>query len=434
MAKKYVNEKTYNSSWYSVTANSLIMTLGPLTGEINCDVCVVGGGFTGLSAALELSENGYSVVLLEAETLASGASGKNGGQLIRGLNNSPTVLAERYGQKTAKVLCDMTLEGLALILERISKHSIKCDLGFGHVTAALRPKHLDELKSDLDAWAKIGHTDLKLIDKNTTQSIIRSEKYIGGLFDPKGAHFHPLNYALGLARAAQAAKCKIHDESPVISIQDGDTVKVTTKNGHVNAKKVILGGYLEFKDHKTPSQKINAKIVAATAHMIATEPLGKDRAHEVLTQNIAVADANFVMNYFRVTTDYRVLFGGNCNYSGASPADQDDILRKKLVEIFPQLGTVGIDHFWSGPLDITLNRMPHIGKISDRIFFARGYCGHGIIMSNLAGKILADAVRGTMGKFDVFSQIHHHSFIGGQMLKRPLFALGMLWYRLKDRL
>lgn len=419
-----------NNSWYASTSNRLLATLGALQGEINCDVCVVGGGFTGLSAALELSQKGYSVILLEAQGIASSASGKNGGHLIRGYNNSPDALAAKSDPATAKVMCDLTMEALQLIIDRISQHKIECDLKFGHVTAAMNASHVAGIQDEIEEWAKIGHTDLKRLDKNEVQSFVKNEKYIGGLFDPKGAHFHPLNYALGIAAAAQAAGCKIYDKTPALSVEQGNPAKVVTPQGAVKAKFVVLGGYVALKG----IEKINRKVIAATAHMIATEPLGEARARQILPRDVAVTDANFIMNYFRLSGDNRVLFGGNCNYSGLDYPGQSHILKKRMVDVFPELASVKIDYCWGGPLDITLNRMPHFGRLTPNIFYAHGYCGHGIILSNMAGKLLAEAVSGTAERFDIFTKIKHAPFVGGDMLKRPLFVLGMMWYRLRDML
>lgn len=423
-------KKIKTSSWYSVTPNRLLATLGVLRGEINCDICVIGGGFTGISAALELSRKGYSVILLESNGIASSASGKNAGQLIRGYNNSPSSLVSKYGLDTAKMMCNLTLEGLALIVERIAKHEIKCDLDFGHLTAALNSGQADSLKHEIDEWAKIGHTDLKFLNERETKELVRGKGYVGGMFDPKGAQIHPLNYALGLAQAAQSAGCKIYDETPVLALQHGTPAKVITEHGTVNAKYVVLGGHV----HAKGIEKLNRKVIAVTAHMIATEPLDKELAHKLMPGKLAVSDASFIMNYFRLSNDNRLLFGGNCNYSGLDYPGQSRELRQRMLGVFPELEKARIDHCWGGPLDITLNRMPNFGRLTHNVFYAHGYCGHGIILSNMAGKLMAEAISGTAERFDVFSRVKHAPFIGGDLLKRPLFVLGMMWYRLRDML
>jgi gamma-glutamylputrescine oxidase len=407
-----------------------VATLGALQGEINCDVCIIGGGFTGLSAALALSQNGYSVTLIESQGLAAAATGKNGGHLIRGYNHSPKALAARSDPKTAKLMCDLAMEAQQLIIGRIAQYKIDCDLKFGHVTAAMNDDHISDLESDIDEWSAIGYDDLKLLDEDTVQSFVKNEKYVGGMYDPQGAHFHPLNYALGLADAAVAAGCKIYDKTPALSIEPGNPARVITPQGAVKAKFVVLGGYVALKG----VEKINRKVIAATAHMIATEPLGENLARKILPQNVAVTDANFVMNYFRLSNDNRLLFGGNCNYSGLDYPGQSNLLKKRMLDVFPELAAAAIDYCWGGPLDITLNRMPHFGRLAPNIFYAHGYCGHGIILSNMAGQLMAEAVRGTAERFDIFTKIKHAPFIGGDTLKRPLFVLGMMWYRLRDLL
>lgn len=423
-------KKIKTSSWYSVTPNRLLATLGVLRGEINCDICVVGGGFTGLSAALELSRNGYSVILLESNGVASSASGKNAGQLIRGYNHSPASLASKFDPVMAKMMCNLTLEGLALIVERITKHEIKCDLDFGHITAALNSRQADGLKREIDEWAKIGHTDLKYLNEKETKGFVKGKGYMGGMFDPKGAQLHPLNYALGLAQAAQSAGCKIYDETPVLAIQHGTSAKVITEHGIVNAKYIVLGGHV----HAKGIEKLNRRVIAVTAHMIATEPLEKGLVQQLIPGKVAVSDASFIMNYFRLSNDNRLLFGGNCNYSGLDYPGQSHELRQRMLGVFPELAETRIDHCWGGPLDITINRLPNFGRLAPNVFYAHGYCGHGIILSNMAGKLIAEAIRGTAERFDVFARIKHVPFIGGDMLKRPLFVLGMMWYRLRDML
>lgn len=430
MRKNYETIKGYTNSWYSMTPNRLLVTLGPLKGEVNSDVCVVGAGFTGLSAALELAQKGYAVTLIDAGTVAGGASGRNGGHLQRGFAQSPSWAISRYGIDAARMLGNISLEGLALILERITKHDIKCDLKFGHVTCAIKEKHVPELKTEIKAWEKIGHTDLRLLDKNELQEFVKSPKYIGGMYDPKGGHFHPLNYALGLAVACQKAGVKIYDETKATQIITSPSPRVVTTAGAVNAKFVLLAGAYGMKG----AESIGTRSITAMAHMIATEPLGEKRARDILPKDVAAIDANFIMNYYRLSSDYRLLFGGNCNYSGKDFSNEDDELRARMIDTFPSLKMTRIDHCWHGPLDLTVNRMPHLGRLSPQVFFAHGFGGHGVIATNILGKIMADAVAGTAERFDVFTKIRHTPFLGGNLLRRPLFVMGMTWYKLRDLL
>ena len=404
-----------------MTPNRLLVTLGVLRGEINCDVCVIGAGFTGISAAFELVQKGYSVTLLEAKTIVDSAPGKNGSHLLRGYHNSPGYLAKKYGAARAKMLCNMTLEGLGIIVQRIAKHDIKCDLKFGHVTTALNEDHVSSLKKRMDEWAKLGHTDMKYLGKREIPAFVDSKKYIGGLFDPKGAHFHPMNYALGVTQTAQNAGCKIYDETPVLSVTQGSPARVVTKHGAVNAKFVILGGYVRIPG----IPRLNKKIIPAAMPMLATQPLGDRISHKIIPKNSAIIDSNHIMNYFNLSEDNRLLFG---SYG------QGIDLRQRMAAIFPDLAEARIAHQWNNPMDFTLNHMPNFGRLSANIFYAQGYCGQGIILGNLAGRLIADAVSGTAERFDVFARIGHLSIPSGDLLKQRILALAMVWYRLQDLL
>ncbi len=431
MPKKYENVKEYTSPWYALTTNRLVATLGSLRSEVNCDVCIIGGGFTGLSAALELSRKGYSVILLESGTIASSASGRNGGHLQRGFAMDTATLIRQFGIGQAKTLLDISLEGIDLILRRIMEHDIQCDLKFGHLTAAMNQGHISALQSEINDWKAVGHNDFQLLDQKETQAYINCEKYTGGMLDMKAGHFHPLNYALGIAQAAQKLGCKIYDGCPATALDtSGPAPRVKTAHGLVNAKFVILAGAIGINGLDV----MQKKSITATAHMIATEPLGERLAQNIFRRDIAVIDANFIMNYYRLSADKRILFGGNCNYSGKDYPGEDTRLRKRMVELFPALAMTRIDHCWCGPIEFTINRMPHLGRITPQVYFAHGFGGHGVVATNILGKVLAEAVSGTAERFDVFAGIKHAPFPGGNLLKQPLFVLGMLWYRLRDTL
>ena len=419
--KERVEDQNYKNSWYSMTPNRLLVTLGVLRGEINCDVCIIGGGFTGISAAFELIQKGYSVTLLEAKTIVDSAPGKSGGQLLRGYQHSPGHLAKKYGTARAKMLCNLTLEGLALIVERIAKHEIKCDLKFGHVTTAINATQAAALKKRVDEWAKLGHIDLKYLSKKEIPAYINSQRYVGGIIDPKGAHFHPMNYALGITQTAQNAGCKIYDETPVLSVTPGSPAIVKTAHGTVKAKFVILSGYVRIPG----LPRLNKKIIATSMPMFATQPLSDKISHKILPKNSAIVDSSDVMNYFKLASDNSLIFGsfgGNVD------------LRQRMAAIFPDLASVQIAHQWNSPMDFTLNYMPNFGQLSANIFYAHGYCGQGIILGNLAGKLIAEAVSGTAERFDVFARIGHTTIPGGDSLKQRILALAMAWYRLQDSL
>ena len=420
-SKEQAADPNYKNSWYAMTPNRLLVTLGTLRGEINCDVCVIGAGFTGISAAFELIQKGYSVTLLEAKNIVDCAPGKTGSHLVRGFHHAPGKLAKKYGAAGAKQLSNLTLEGLALIVERIAKHDIKCDLKFGHLTTAIDQSSVNALKHRIDDWAKLGHVDLKFMGKKDIPAYVDCKKYIGGLFDPKGAHFHPTNYVLGVMQTAQNQGLKIYDETPVVSVTQGETVRVETKNGAVNAKFVVLGGYVRIPG--IPG--LSKKIMPIALPMLATQPLGDSVSRKILPRNTAIIDSYSVMNYYRLSNDGRLIFG--CVGQGID-------LRKRMAALFPDLAKVEIAHEWNSPLDFTLNHMPNFGRLANNIFYAQGYCGQGIILGNLAGKLIAEAVSGTAGKFDVFADIKHMSISGADSLKKRILALGMAWYRLQDSL
>ena len=428
MLQKNEREDNYNIPWYALSANRLLATLGSLKGEVNCDICVVGGGFTGVSAALELSLKGFSVILLESRSIAFGATGRNGGQLIRGFAKGLDWMIGKYGVNDASFLCKVTMEGLGTVLNRISTHEIKCDLKFGHLTAALHKKHIEDLKSEAESWKKIGYPDLELMDAKAVQEVVKAKPYIGGLMDPKGAHFHPINYALGVAQAAQKAGCKIYDETPATEVILGPQPKVITARGKVNAKYVILAGVNNIKG----AEKLSRRSIVAMAHMIATEPLGLRRARNLMAKDVAVSDSRFIMDYYRFSSDYRLLFGGNCNYNNADTPGEDERLRQRMLKVFPAISMVRIDHCWKGPLELTMNRMPDIGRLSPQVYYAHGFGGQGVIVTNIVGKILAEAIGGQAQRFDVFAKIKHRNFPGGDLLKRPLFVAGMTWFKLRD--
>lgn len=432
MPRKYENVKEYQDPWYALTANRLLVTLGGLQGEVNCDVCVIGAGFTGLSAALELSQKGYSVILLEKDSVSGLASGRNGGHIQRGFSQSPGWLIQQYGLETAKFLCNVSLEGLALLLHRIAEHDIKCDLKFGHLTAAIKPKHEAELKADIRDWQRLGHKDIDWWDEKTVQDTVLTGSYTGGLFDAKGGHFHPLNYALGIAQAFQRLGGKIYENTAATEIIPGADVQrvLTATGGSVSAKFVVLAGVTGMKG-LAPLRKAS---ITATAHVIATEPLSDVRRQQIMTRDLAVIDARFIMDYYRFSSDNRLLFGGNCNYSDREYAGEDMRLRERMTTLFPLLKMTRIDHCWRGPLDLTMNRMPHLGRLSPHIYFAHGFGGQGVILTNILGKIMAEAVAGTAERFDVFAKMRHNTFPGGDMLRRPLFVAAMTWFRLRDLL
>lgn len=428
MSKNYKNLKEYKDSWYSLTPNRLIVTLGALKGEVNCDVCVVGAGFTGLSAAMDLAEKGLSVVVLESQTVGGGASGRNSGYICRGLGQTPGYMIDHFGLAEARFMAHLSLEGLGMMLERIGTNGIDCDLKFGHLSAGLRPKHADQLQQNLRDWEKLGHEDLSYLDRRSTEKMVGTHRYTGGLFDPKGAHFHPLNYALGLAHATQKRGVKIYDTTFVTEIVHGAYPRVVTDQGVVKAKIVVLTGVSGIKG----TDGMGNRTLSGKAFMLATEPISETRVRSLLPKNIVVSHIGDFPHYYSFSTDNRLLFGGNINHKNSSFSGGDSALRAKLHSLFPAMRMTLTQHCWTVPLSLTRSRLPHLGRITPNIYFAHGFGAQGVIATNIIGKILGEAIATQTERFDVFARMKHAPFPGGPLLQHPLFLLGRAWYNLRD--
>jgi gamma-glutamylputrescine oxidase len=454
-----------NNSYYQATANQW-ETQPAFARDAAYDVAVIGGGFTGLSAALACAEKGLKVVLLEAKTIGYGASGRNGGQLIPGLRWSMRELDAEFGRDRAQAIFDLAYGAVARVHNRIAKHSIRCDLKSGHLEAAYKPAHFDAMQRDAEFLAKEFGWEAEVVQPGDMEHHISGGGYHGGIYDPKGGHFHPLNYALGLADAAKAAGVVIFENSPV---QLRYSVTPSTPTIVIPAKAGIHHPPTNFSQQsrqKTDAQVMDSRlrgndevgfalknvsaIIVATDtwthdldnslgrytipimnYNIATAPL--PNWQDYLPSDAAVADSRFVLNYFRLSADKRLIFGGGEKYVQTPPADIAGFVRKHIAEVFPSLSDTPIDYAWGGAVGVTMNRLPHIGR-EGNVFFAHGFSGHGALVTTLAGELMAEAVTGTMERFDVFAQFPHRPFPGGKWLARPLATLGLLWYALRDRL
>lgn len=417
-------------SWYAATA--LPLPGHPvLEGDVSCDVCVVGAGYTGLSAALHLAERGYDVVVLEARRVGWGASGRNGGQIVTGYNKPMGTIARRVGAGDARRLWDMGEEAKRLLADRVERHRIDCDLRWGYLFAALKDRQVRELAGMQDEWHGYGYDRARLVGRDEMGALVAAAGYVGGLLDEGGGQLHPLNYAIGLARAAAAAGARIFEGSPVEAVETGAAPAARTARGSVRARHLILAGNAYLRG-LVPS--IAAKVMPAGTYLIATEPLGENRAVALIPGGLAVADVNFVLNYFRRSPDHRMLFGGGVSYSGFDGPGLQARLRKTMLGVFPQLGDARIEYCWGGHVAITMDRTPHFGRIGPSTYFAQGYSGHGVALAGLAGKLMAEAVAGTAERFDVFARLPHRSFPGGAVLRMPALVLAMAWYRLRDLL
>jgi gamma-glutamylputrescine oxidase len=418
-----------NNSYYRATANPFPAQTA-LTGDVDADVCVIGGGFTGLSAALSAAEAGYRTVLLEAEHVGFGASGRNGGQLIPGLRWAMSEIADAFGLERARLIHDVVMTAGDRVKARVAKHDIACDLKAGHFEAAYKPAHFETMRRELDFMAReLGQTTCDLIAPNDIGRHVSAHGYHGGVYDHGGGHFHPLNYALGLGQAALGAGAQIFEGSRVVGIDGGARASVRTANGCVTAAHVIVGC-----DHWTGDvmPALGSYTVPIMNYNIATAPLG-EMADRLLPSDAAVADSRFVLNYFRLSADQRMIFGGGEKYSVRPPADIAGFVRGHMAAVFPSLATVPIDYAWGGAVSVTMNRLPHFGRRGN-IYFAHGFSGHGALTTTLAGELIVAAMRGTVEQFDLFGALPHRAFPGGRWLRRPIAALGLLWFALRDRL
>ncbi|PHS79346.1 MAG: FAD-dependent oxidoreductase [Rhodospirillaceae bacterium] len=403
-----------------------------LKGDVTCDVCVIGAGITGTSAALHLAEQGYNVIVLESHQVGWGASGRSGGQAIIGYNKGFLDIVKMVGLDDAKKLWEMALYSKKLLTETVTKHNIECDLKWGHLMMAIKPRQvreLQELKEEMET--ETHYEGLKTLSKAEAHERVGSEKYIGALYDPGSGHLHPLNYTLGLACAAERAGAKIYEHSPATHIQEGAKPVITTPLGKVTCEHVIMcaNAYLEKLE---PS--ISKKIMPVGTFIVATEPLGEDLCKSLIRDDEGVVDINFVLNYWRRSADHRLLFGGRVSYSGIVPFDLKQTMGKSMRDIYPQLDGKKIDYAWGGNVAITVNRMPHFGRVGKNIYFAHGFSGHGILFTGLAGKLMAEAVQGTAERFDVFARIPHMSFPGGALMRKPALVLSMAYFKLRDLL
>ncbi|WP_281982065.1 NAD(P)/FAD-dependent oxidoreductase [Thalassorhabdomicrobium marinisediminis] len=420
---------TYPPSYYAATATPLD-PFPHAKGALSCDVCVVGGGYSGLSAALHARQAGFDVVLLDAQRVGFGASGRNGGQVSVGQRVGQDTLEGMVPRGQARALWDLSLESVDLVRSLIADHGIDCGWTDGIIEADHKARfvphslaYAETLQSDY------GYDKIRAVGKDEMRSLVGSRAYYGGTLDMGGGHLHPLRYALGLARAAQDAGVRIHERSTVTGVSDD--AKVTTQEAEITSKYVILGcnGYLGALN-----DDVARRVMPINNFIAATQPLPDRLARELIRDNHAVADSKFVINYFRLSDDNRMLFGGGESYGYRFPRDIAATVRKPMLEIFPQLKDTPIDYAWGGTLGITMNRMPHFARVSDRVLSVSGYSGHGVAMATLGGKLAAEAVAGQADKFDIFANVPSPRFPGGRALRSPLLALAMAWYALRDKL
>lgn len=418
-------------SYYAASANPA-PARAALQGEATADVCVIGGGIAGCSTALHLAERGYRVVLLEGQRIAWGASGRSGGQAIFGFAAGQDKLEAQVGRETARHMFDVSVEALDLLKERVARHSIDCDLNWGQMHVAIKPRHETELK----AWreelaAEYGYESLRWLARDEVRHLLDTDRYLGGLHDSRSGHLHPLNYTLGLAAAAEAAGAVLHEGSQVTRLEHGATVVVHTPGGRVRAQHVALCCNAYVGDL---SPKLRARIMPVGTYIVATEPLGPARIQALMRENVAVTDVNWVLDYFRRSADHRLLFGGRVSYSGLDPLNTARATRARMLKVFPQLADVKIEYSWGGYVDITMSRAPDFGRLAPNVYYLQGFSGHGIALTGMAGRLVAETIAGQSGRFDMFAKLEHRDFPGGPLLRTPALVLAMLWFRLKDLL
>ncbi|MFN3888052.1 MAG: NAD(P)/FAD-dependent oxidoreductase [Aquabacterium sp.] len=402
----------------------------PLQGATEADVCVIGAGYTGLSTALHLAEAGLRVVVLESARVGWGASGRNGGQLVHSYSRDIDVIEARHGPEAARALGSMAFEGAAIIKERIARYGLDCHFQPGGLFTALSARQVRQLEAHQALWTRLGHRELELLDATATERAVGSRRYCAGLLDRSTGHVHPLRLAQGEAMAFESLGGVIHEGSAVTRIDRGDPATVHTAQGHVRARFVVVAcnayiGQLE--------PQLAARAMPCGTQVIATEPLG-DRFPEVLPSNWCVEDCNFLLDYFRLSADRRLLYGGGVVYGARDPAHIEAVIRPKLLKTYPQLRDVRIDYGWTGNFLLTLSRLPQVGRLADNLYYSQGCSGHGVTFTHLIGRVLSEAIRGQAERFDAFARLPHLPFPGGRLFRVPFTALGALYYDLRDRL
>jgi glycine/D-amino acid oxidase-like deaminating enzyme len=423
-----VTAQDYIRSYYAATANDDVR-YPTLEGTVKADVCIVGGGFSGVAAALTLAERGRSVVLLEANRIGWGASGRNGGQMIGGISGEDAI-KRQLGAAGAKLVRDIRYRGHQIIEERAAKYAIACDLAYGWMEVAARPRHMDHMRAYVDGRMKDGDGDgIEIVEAHQMPEVLGTESYYGGYIDRRSGHLHPLNLCRGEAKAAASLGVKIFEGTRVVNLSGGAKPWVETERGRVEAGTVIIGGEIF---NRFGQAGLKSLMLPAGSYIIATEPLTGAETATVNPQNLAVADSNVVLDYFRMSADRRMLFGGRCNYTNRDPADIAAVMQPRMIEVFPQLKNARVEFKWGGTIAIVVNRVPAVGRLSPNLYYFQGYSGHGVNATHILAEIVSDAICGTTEKFDLFSRIKHVRLPLSDVFGNYMLALGMLYYRIRD--
>ena len=422
-------QENYINSYYVNSANTTV-ECPPMTGDIKADVCVVGAGSTGLSTALHLAGAGYDVVVIEANRVGWGASSRSGGQALIDISKGVDGTTQYLGEDGARVLFDMTREALDMIRDNSKKYNIDCHIKQGAGTFALKPRHERALLDMCEEYAGYGY-DIEFWDKPKTQSMVATKNYISGVYDPNSFAIHPFNYVLGLAKACQSLGVRIYEGARMNTYHNDNSVfQAVTDNGTITAKYGVFSTNAYLKYDEIP--KIAKYIMPVGSYISATEPLGKERALSLIKNDMCICDMAFMLDYYRFSKDYRLLFGGRTSYSLQSAEQVSHLVKKRMLDVFPQIEDVKIDRTWGGWVDITVNRHPDFGWLDKNIVYAQGFSGHGIALTNLAGRIMAEAITGKSERLELVSRIKHVPFVGGKYLRTPMLVAGMAWYRFLD--
>jgi gamma-glutamylputrescine oxidase len=403
----------------------------PLQGDTEADVCIVGAGYTGLSAGIALAEAGLRVVVLEQSQVGWGASGRNGGQIVHSFSRDIDVIQSRYGAAVAEPLARMMFEGAQVIRERVKNYDIRCDLKDGGIFAAINPAKAKGLVEQKQLWEQWGHPGLTLVDTPAdVRRFVNTDRYSALLIDPSGGHFHPLNLALGEAAALESLGGRIHEGTEVLKIERGEPAVVRTAQGAVKARFVIVAcnAYIGGLEPVLASRSM-----PCGTQVIATEPLGA-LGDQLIPSDHCVEDNNFLLDYFRLSGDKRMIYGGGVVYGARDPKEVKALIRPQMIKTFPQLADTRIEFGWTGNFLLTVSRLPQVGRLAPNVYYSQGCSGHGVTFTHLIGRVLAEAIGGQAGRFDAFARLPHHPFPGGRLLRVPLTAMGALWYQLRDRL
>jgi gamma-glutamylputrescine oxidase len=416
-------------SYYAATAHRQDARPA-LTGTHTADVCIIGAGFTGISAAIELAGRGISVIVLEAVRVGFGASGRNGGQIVNGYSRDLDVIAKRYGQAAGQAIGGMALEGGNIIRERVDRFKIDCNLVNGGLFTAFTEKQMAGLRHHRDVWASFGHHSMEMVDRAGLAKHVVTDRYVGGLIDHLGGHIHPLNLVQGEAAAAETLGARIFENSAAIAVDAGATPSVKTAGGEVRCKTILVCGNA-YLGELLP--EISGRIMPVTTQIIATEPLG-EKAAELLPSNVCVEDANYVLDYYRRSQDGRLLYGGGIVYGGTDSDSIKSRILPNMVKTFPSLKNARIDYAWSGNFALTLTRFPQMGRLGSNMLFSHGCSGHGVTTTHLLGRLLAEAAAGQPDRFDIIAGLPFYPFPGGKLFRVPMTVAGSWYYRTRDRL